>query len=236
MTVEYYASESEILMLYTQNGRTMYYTEAVQEPVQYDNPLSTVYDALRQLDFLLQEQSDERYIYEAIKTEQIVDSQQIPYTVYTIQTQWTDGNTYIFKYYEYSDGAILISAEAPGEINPLLMPSTPWVIDLANSCIRNTQSNQSVAFTVTQTSTGQALSPNGGNTQVTENETHIYAYVDANTKTITKLKYEDGADVSILYTANIQKPILTTDMVPMDSRTLQVAMMLIYTIESLLIV
>lgn len=235
MTVEFYATPTEIVIICTQNGSTMYYTESVPNPVSYDNPLKAVYDSLRELEFLLEEQSDTSCVYKATKTEQIMDAQQIPYTVYTLQTQWTDEKTYTFKYYEYSDGAILISAEAPAEINPMLTENTPWVVDLDNSCIRNTNTDKEIAVAVLQISAGEALSPNGSNTQVTEKKTHIYAYVDAETRKITKLQYEGGADVNILYTADIQEPVITPDMIPMDSHTLQSAMMLIYTIESLLI-
>ena len=235
MTVECYATPTETVILCIQNGSTMYYTETVEYPIRYNNPLKAVYDSLRELEFLLEEQTDTSFVYKAVKTEQVVDAQQIPYTVYTLQTQWTDGKTYTFKYYEYSDGAILISAEAPDEINPMLTENTPWVVDLDKSCIRNTNTDKEIAVAVLQISAGEALSPNGSNTQVTEKKTHIYAHVDSKTGKIAKLQYEGGADVNILYTADIQEPVITPDMTPMDSYTLQSAMMLIYTIESLLI-
>lgn len=234
-TVEFYACPTQMVITYSRNGATMYYAEAVTDPIPYENPLKWVYDSLRQLDFCLEEQSDTSCVYKAVKTEQIMDAQQIPYTVYTLQTEWTDGNTYVFRYYEYSDGAILISAEAPDEINPLLTENTPWVVDLDKSCIRNTNTGEEVSFATLETSTGEALSPNDGNSQVTEKKTNIYAHVDAKTGKITKLQYDSGAEVNILYTADIQKLTITPDMTPMDSHTLQVAMMLIQTVESLLI-
>jgi hypothetical protein len=235
-TVEFYASPTEMVITYSRNGVTMYYAETVTDPIPYENPLKWVYASLRQLDFCLEEQADISFVYKAVKTEQIMDAQQIPYTVYTLQTEWTDGNTYVFRYYAYSDGAILISAEAPDEINPLLTENTPWTVDLDKSCIRNTKTGLEIPFSLLETATGEALSPNGGNSQVTEKKTSIFAYVDADSGRITGLEFEGGAVVTVLYTADIQKPSMTPDMLPMDHNTLQIAMMLIQTVESLLIV
>lgn len=234
-TVELYSSPTELLLIHSVDGETQYYRETYAGNAQgYANPLTAVFEALRHLDFQLNEQTDEHLIYEAVETELIVEEQQIPYTLYELEMVWTDGKTYVYRFYDFSDGAVLISAEAPNEINPLITADTPWAVDVSALCVRNTRTGDAIPITVNSTTTGQALSPDGGDVTTVEWQRSIYAYISTDTGKLERLQYQDGADVTILYEAKIQKPEITPDMTEMDSDTLQLAMMLAYAIESLL--
>lgn len=175
MGAEFYISSTEMIMLFTQNGQTSYHTEAKEGRIDhYPNPITRVLNDLRTLDFRCISVEDD-WVYEAVKVEQISQEVQIDYTVYTVQMDWIDGEHYTFKYYIYADGATLISAEAPKEINPLLFADTPWQILKDEDHIVNNVTGQKVPFVITHIATGKALSPNGS-ANITEIKESIFIY------------------------------------------------------------
>lgn len=231
--IEFYASSTELIILDTTDGVTTYYLEKMDTAQKYENPMARVYDGLRELDFQYKQDEDGQRVYEAAKTVQNAQGEQIGYTVYTLEMVWTDGISYEYKYYVYSDGATLISAEAPSEMNPLLNADTPWLISMDDGYVVNKLTGDQVTFTVKDTAQGKGLSPNGGGGGA-ETKYSIFAYVDPKTERIGKLKYQDGADVTVLYDVAITRPEIAEDMTEMDSETLQLAMMLVQSIETLI--
>jgi hypothetical protein len=241
-TVEYYASPTEMVIIDIGEEGTKYYHAMFDDIDQiYTNPLKAVYDDLKGLEFnqVENEENAGQNVFQAIKTTQVVDQQQIDYTEYQIEMTWTDDEVYNFSYYEYVDGSILISAEAPDEINPLINKDTVWAVDMENKCVSNNETKKEVAFTVTGISTGKALSPNGTETTVKDVQSYVYVYVNKDNGLIEKMQYSDneaadGMTVDILNSVEITKPEVTDDMVEMNEDELYVAMMLIGMLESLI--
>jgi hypothetical protein len=241
-TVEYYASPTEMVIIDIGEEGTKYYHAMFDDIDQiYTNPLKAVYDDLKGLEFnqVENEGNTGQNVFQAIKTTQVVDQQQIDYTEYQIEMTWTDDEVYNFSYYEYADGSILISAEAPDEINPLINKDTVWVVDMENKYVRNNETKEEVTFTVTNISTGKALSPNGTETTVKDVQSYVYVYVNKDNGLIEKMQYSDneaadGMTVDILNSVEITKPDVTDDMVEMNEDELYVAMMLIGMLESLI--
>lgn len=239
-TVEYYASPTEMIIIDKNEGEIKYCKEAFEDVDQiYTNPLKAVYEDLQELEFELVEKEDEFDIYQAIKLTQTVEQQQINYTKYKIEITWTDEKQYIFSYYQYEDGSTLISSEAPDGINNRITTDTKWEVDLDNQCVRNTETNEEVAFQVIQMSTGQALSPDGNETTTVESKSYVHIYVNKGNGLIEKMQYSDneemdGLAVKIVNDVKIVKPEITDDMTEMTSNELQLSMMLISMIESII--
>lgn len=231
--IEFYATATELTILHHLDGTTTYYTESYPTAQIYPHPLESTFDELRELEFRYLRSDADCSVYEAVQTVQTVEEVQIDYTLYNIEMDWTDGEHYVFRYYVYADGTTLISAEAPDEINPLITADTAWKIDLDKQCLTNADTSKQVAFSVESTQTGKALSPNGSSTSISETQTHIYIYANSINNEIVKIQYEDGSDITVLNTANIEKIEITSNMTEMDSEALQTVMMLIYALESL---
>lgn len=238
--IEYYASQTETIIIDHMESETTYYRETFdKEKEVYPNPLQNAYDELRELEFeqMPEYESEEWNVFQATQISQVMNQEQIDYTKYQIEMTWTDGKIYNYSYYQYADGATLISAEAPDEINDLLTPDTKWVIDIGRLCIENKETNQEVSIQIVGTTTGQALSPNGG-TSTTEETTYIRVYADKENGKIMRLQYskKDSAtetSINVLQEAEISKPEITGDMTEMDNETLQMAFMLIGVMQSL---
>ena len=239
-TIELYADKTEVILTRRIGNTTQFYKETFSDNGQpYVNPLQRVYDELRQLNFqYIRTDTQKRttyYVYEATQTIQTVQQEQIDYQAYSIELDWLDGNHYSFKYYNYSDGALLISAEAPDEINPLLQEDTKWVVDLENECIYNRETSQKIPFIVSEIVAGKGLSPNDSNATVTEEPSIIWVSVNAKTKQLEKLQYvrdEAGREITILQSPSIASPKLTENMTEMDEETFQMATMLLSLVES----
>ena len=237
--IEFYAGKTESILLDTSNSVTMQYSQSydkAQEP--FANPLASIYEKLRKLEFKWVEEKDGYNVFQAIKTELISDEKQIDYTKYTLKMIWKDGKEYIFSYYSYVDGAMLISAEAPREINPLLTKDTKWMVDIKKGAVKNIATEETVAFEITDITSGKALSPNGS-TETIEKISYLNVYTDVKTGAIIKMQIIDGngnlgAMIHILSESEIIKPEITNDMLPMDDSTYQMALMLISMIESLI--
>jgi hypothetical protein len=230
-----------ILIDSSESGNKYFYETFEDVNQKYTNPMMRTLVNLKAMNFKRSGQVEiDGMMYNEYSATQIVyeyDQEQIKYNVYTIEMNWIDGKLYRYKYYDYSDGSTLISAEAPSEINPLINENTTWVVDLDGLVVHNTADGVKVPINVVMISTGEALSPDGGETTVIEREKTTFIYVNPDNGNIELIKYagkEDSTNVNVLYTADFDKPVVTDDMTVMDNDTLQVAMMLMYTIESLL--
>jgi hypothetical protein len=240
--IEFYASPTEMILIDSSESGNKYFYETFEDVNQkYTNPMMRTLVNLKAMNFKRSGQVEiDGMMYNEYSATQIVyeyDQEQIKYNVYTIEMNWIDGKLYRYKYYDYSDGSTLISAEAPSEINPLINENTTWVVDLDGLVVHNTADGVKVPINVVMISTGEALSPDGGETTVIEREKTTFIYVNPDNGNIELIKYagkEDSTNVNVLYTADFDKPVVTDDMTVMDNDTLQVAMMLMYTIESLL--
>lgn len=238
--IEFYASPTEMVILNTVNGVTQYYTKTYEDSKQtYTNPVQHVFDDLQELKFNYTESVNndgmDYLVYEAVQTVQSIQQEQIQYDLYSIDMEWIDGKRYSFRYYSYSDGSTLISAEAPDEINPLLTEDTKWVVDLDSQYLYHTVTKEKVSFAIKDKSTGKGVSPIGSNSTVIESQYSIYAYVNQATGWIEKLSYaQSESDVSILYAAEIVKPVITDEMTELDDQTVEMIKMLINMLESII--
>lgn len=240
-TVEYYSDQTEMVYIAISDSGTVYYTERLNDTdLTYSNPLEILYDNLNQFTFepILSEGSDN--IYKTIKTEQIVDQEQIHYTKYEIKMTWLDDKVYEYSYYEYVDGSTLISAEAPTEINDRLNKNTKWAIDIDNQFVVNTDTKEIYEFEITNTSSGKAVSPDGNFTTTTEKETSICIYMDSENERIEKIIYAgedniDNMEISIIEEPNINKPVITSDMTKMNNEEQWMCTMLFNMLEEMVI-
>jgi hypothetical protein len=240
--VEFYAGPTEMIIVDTSNGQAKYYTETYEDIGQtYTNPLEKIFGELENMDFhyLNTDNTGEIdcHVFESIQTYTFTEPDNIRYNVYSIEMDWTDGEHYSYKYYEYADGSTLISAEAPDEINPRLVGETKWVVDLDNLNVHNIETNEAVSIAIVDIAAGHGLSPDSSDSTIQEKQYCVYAYVNTQTGKIEKLQYskdKSGTNVNILTKFDVAKPTITDDMVKMDGQTLQLSMMLIYMLESLI--
>ncbi len=235
--IEYYADGSELCIVYTIGDTTYYYSASITEPAVYRHPMADTMDMLRELQFSAagEETLDGKtyLVYHGEETITNAVEQQIDYTKYTIQMDWPNVGTCLFHYYIYSDGATLISAEAPAEINPLLTPDTAWSIDADIRHLTNAATNERIPLVIIETTTGKALSPNGGHSATEEHTIHYYIYTDPETGAFERFQQNDGAAITLLYDVQISKPVITDEMAEMDERMLQTVFALLDTVESL---
>jgi hypothetical protein len=240
--VEFYVGPTEMIIIDSNNVVEKYYMETFAQSSQtYQNPLVSLYSEMKNMDFspVGEDVINDIHcnIYEATQT--IVQSQasKIRYNLYSIKMEWLDGHTYEYKYYDYADGSKLISAEAPNEINPLITKDTKWVVDLDNSCVYHSETQQSIEFVVTNISTGEGLSPNGGTNESTEIQQIVRVYVNKDNGNAEYLKYSksgNDTEIRIINEPVIEKPIICDDMIPMNNDEKQLVMMLIYMLETLI--
>jgi len=237
--VELYEDATELILIDRVASNTSLYTESysdVDVEVHFKHPLASVYDKLRKLDFSYKEEQDGYQIFHAVQTSIVPTQEQIDYTCYLLYITWIDGNDYLFQYFVYADGATLIAAEAPIEINDRITKDTNWRIDFENACIKNIETQEQVSFEILETTTGKALSPNGGST-LEEKKIYIYLYVDKDTGNLSELRYGSdenamGIIVHILNATTVNKPETNTDMIPMDDETLQIDATLMSIVET----
>lgn len=234
-----YVDQDELLLLDDSEGLTTYYTEnTTEQTMDFTHPLENLWEELKELDFTYQSSENGKDIYSAVTINQVTDQEQIPYIMYVIDMTWTDGENYTFSYYVYDDGATLISAEAPDEINPLLNSETKWKIDLDTMSIINTETQQNIPFSISSTTTGEAISPDGSNTVISEQTIETILYYDPTVSKVTAIQYVndgvDGSQIEVLYEAAFEKPEITAQMEEMDTTSAQYLIMLASLLDNLL--
>lgn len=235
--IEFYAGPTEMIIVESIDNTTRYYRETYEDIGQvYPNPLTHVYEGLQQMDFEHIETDGNYNVYEAINIVQVETQDKIKYNLYIVEMDWVDGETYYYKYYEYADGATLISAEAPNEINPRITEDTKWVIDLDKPAVRNTETGQEIGIKIIGISSGEATSPDGEPT-IEEQRYVVRANVNRDTNRIESLIYINDVleiEVSVIHEVSIEKPVVTEDMGEIDHSELQGMLMLIYMLESII--
>lgn len=227
--VECYESPTEVIILNHIGKTAGYYREEIKNPA-FQNPLAEVFSSLGELDFSYDKNETldgvEYKVFKAVRVTESLKQQQIDYDNYLIAMDWIDEAYYEFEYLVYSDGATLISAEAPSEINPLIVKDTPWIVDLEAKAVKNLRTGETVAFSIQGITQGKALSPNGSS-ETEQVQEEIFAYADAQTGALKKYRYNQGAVFSILYSAQITRPEITADMTELTEEELQYIMMLL---------
>lgn len=233
-----YQTGQERIVLCTRDGITSCRHETMPGEIG-GNPAVAVVEALQSLSYSAGEEAaleGKTYrVYHAVTTGYYTDPVEVPYTCYTLELGWTDGEQYLFRYYAYEDGATLISADAPEEINPMFTADTPWVIDVEAGILRNTHDGAELPLRAVSQSSGQAISPSPtAETVSTYYEHDTCLYTDPRTGRIEKfqqIRDLPGALVTIIHEPNITPPEITGDMIPMDDETLEMALMLIAMME-----
>ncbi len=239
-TVEFYMSASEILLLCTRDGITAAYQEShTGGESTFANPIAQALANFQSLNFAFtgigelegREYAEFCAVESGYRNEPVASD----YRLFELGIVWLDGASYRFRYYVYDDGYTLISAEAPSEINPLLTPDTPWIIDLDTLTLRNTGDGTQVPVEVLDESTGTGTSLSGETIEIYY-ETQTCLYTDPQTGCIRKFRTgpdSSGALVTVVYDPQIEKPQITKDMIPMTGDTLRELMFLVSMLEGL---
>jgi hypothetical protein len=236
-TIQVYISPAETIVLNSQQGATSYYTETYEEEeTSYPNPMVSILNQFMEQEFTCNGEvmlAGTAYMEHcAVQTVQKQTTPVTDYTLYTIQTNWSDGVNYLFQYQIFADGAALVIGNAPKE----LTESTAWFMDLESLQFVNRTSSVAIPVFIVATSTGQGVSP-WNNEKITVEVQHFtYLYTDPETGRIEKfqsVKDTPGALVTVLHTPQITRPEITDDMAVMDSDTLEGALSLISMLEYL---
>lgn len=239
--IEFYISPTEMIVINTLEGVTTYYCETYDDSeCSFTNPMVRIFEEMKLLEF---ESSGEITLdgtayqeYCAAETVQKQTTPKVEYTLYTIQTKWIDDEMYLFQYCVYADGATLFIGDAPDEIDPLVTADTTWIMDLDSMQIFDCASDTGIPIHIVETSSGEGVSPWSEEKITVEIQHFTYIYVDPQTQRIEKfqmVKDSPGAIVSVLYSSEIEKPVITNEMTVMDDDTLETAIWLISMLDEL---
>ena len=237
--VEFYAGPTEMLMIDKMNDVSSYYTETFEDINQmYTSPLVKLYSEFKDLDFeLVDGISDDYDVFEAVQVVEVKRSEHVKYNLYTVKMHWIDNQDYEFKYYDYADDSILITAEAPNEINPMITADTPWIVDMDELCVYNSETEERVELELVNIQVGEGITPNQNTTITETKENKIRLYVNRDTEERAKLHYpndDNDTMINILHDIEIIKPELNDSMVKMDATQAQNTLTLIYMLETLI--
>lgn len=235
--IKFYASPTEMVIVETGLDEERYYKESYDDIDQlYTNPIERVFAELSELDFKLIEDGGETRTFEATKTVFIKNNPKIKYNMYLIQMDWIDGESYVYKYYEYADGSTLISAEAPDEINPMIDANTTWKIDISVPSVFNADTNEVVELNVLNISTGEAISPNGGEETTTEHTYTIRLHINHNgdINNIEYISNGQSTKINVIRDMTMAPPEINNEMTEIPHDELQGMLMMIYMLESII--
>jgi hypothetical protein len=236
-TIQVYLSPAETIILNTQQGITSCYAESYEgEGNAYTNPMIRILNRFAEQEFTSRGEvllDGKSYIEHcAVQTVQKQTTPTTDYTLYTIQTNWSDGNNYLFQYQIFADGATLIVGNAPKE----LTERTTWCMDLEELQLVDHTSSVAIPVSVVAKSTGQGVSPWNDEKVTVEVQHFTYLYTDPQTGRIEKfqtVKDSPGALVTVLHTAQVTRPEITDNMTVMDDETLENALAIISMLEYL---
>ena len=234
-TIQVYFTPTETVVLNTQHGVTSYYTENYEdEKIIYQNPMVQILNGFVEQEFISKGEVllDGKLYTEhcAIQTFRRLTIPKEEYTLYTIQTKWHDGESYLFQYQVFADGATMLVGNAPEELNG----EKEWIIDLEKEQIRNDTTQIAIPVSIVAISTGQGISPWNDEKITVEVQYFSYLYTDPHTGRIEKfqmVKDTPGALVNVLQTAEITLPEITNEMNVMDEETLGSVLMLVSMLE-----
>lgn len=233
-----YISNNEMIVLNTVDGQTTYSQDVSSTEQDFSHPLAEKWAELSKLDFTYKDTQDGFEVYRAISTKETTYKPTVNYTVYHIQTQWTDGTTYQFEYHVYDNGEDWITSTAPTEIATEKNVEKPWKINLDECAIYNSDTKQSVPMEIQSTESSKGFPPSGGESVTEDVDTEILAFFDPTSGKIMRIQYASEVDINnavieLLYDESISKPEITGDMTPMSSLETQYMAMLIFTLDSM---
>ena len=239
-TMELYADQDEVILIDRSTTPAQYYREDAPPDAPPTCALTALVDRIHSIDFhpadpIRMEQTTFD-VLEGSYSETIPVQEQIEYTQYTLTMTWVDGQTYEFGYLVYADGATLMTADAPIEMHPLITPDTKWALKLEDRVVVNAETGEEIPFAVTDTTTGRALSPNGGTAPPVTKETAVVLYVDPETRQVHAVRSKnDTSDytVTLLHQPQITQPDITEDMVPLPPDAAQMTLAVMSVMEAL---
>ena len=231
--LQYYTTPEETIMLEEQQSESFYHHEvAGQTDTTYENPVAHIFDGLREMTFY--KVAAESGIYRADVQSEGAITKTVPYKLYQIKLTWLDGKEYVFEYFAYENGDILISADAPDEINPYFTENTPWIVDIAETSAINANTKETVPFAVLSVKEGEGIPPENTETEIVTNSLTVELQIGKNREieTVRYIRHNLDLTIEILNDYEMTPPIIPPDSVIMDYEKLQVAKMKIYAAES----
>lgn len=233
--LQYYTTPEETIILDEQQSESFYYHEdANQTDTTYENPVVHIFDELRTMTFY--EVAGENGIYRADEQNESVVAKTVPYKQYQIKLTWLDGKEYVFEYFAYENGDILISADAPDEINPYFTENTPWIVDIVETSVINANTKETVPFAVLSVKEDEGIPPENTETEIVTNSLTVELQIGRNgeIETVRYIRHNMDLTIEILNDYEITPPNIPPNAVIMGNEELGVAMMKVYAAESVI--
>ena len=230
-----YATPQETVTLEEQGSAAFYHCEETDQPAAtYENPAAHILDGLRNMTFYAVD--GQHGLYRAEMQSESAVTKTVPYRQYKLQMVWRDGRLYTFAYFVYENGDILVSADAPDEINPYFTPDTPWIVDIGAASLKNTSTMETIPVDILSEKTDEGIPP-----EHTEMETvmnHLTAEIqvgeDGRIQTVRYIRPNMDLTVEILHDFPMAAPTIPSNAQPMTQEQLQTALMKLYAAESVI--
>ena len=233
--LQYYTTPEETIILDEQQSKSFYHHETIgQVETIYENPVVRIFDELRTMTFY--KVAGENSIYQADVQNESVITKTVPYKQHQIKLTWLDGKEYVFEYFAFENGDILISADAPDEINPYFTENTPWIVDIAEFSVINANTKETVPFAVVSVIEDEGIRPENTETEIVTNSLTVELQIGRNgeIETVRYIRHNMDLTIEILNDYEMAPPIIPPDSVIMGYEELQVAMMKVYAAESVI--
>ena len=229
-----YITPEEMIMVDQDEEAIKYFKESFTTEQTYTNPLERIFGSMKGMEFVKSEIEPNKYVAHVHTESEVTKS--IPYNVYTITMDWTDGETYNYQYFVYENGEVIVSVDAPDEINPALTKDTAWSIDVNNSVVQNTKTNESVNITITDVTTLEGPPPANGEKETVSKDFIVEVVLNDNGTGKTVRYTSDSLDLTIEILNNFEmtKPEIPENAVEMTSDEATDAMFRVYAAESII--
>ena len=225
-----YVAPTQLLLIENTNGVCRYYSEPVTDSQAPENPLAQIFEQWRELEFSIYKTSESGTEYYAQQSYQVEKQNSVAYTSYLLSMTWTDGKDYTFQYFEYQDGGILISVDAPDEMNPYFTKDCKWVIDIETMELKNSETLVTIPLQLISTETGTSVSILENSEKAYETKTEdIYILTNNNGDICGFRHISDSITVSaeIIPEFTIQCPEILEGWEIMDAQSAQSGIFLI---------
>lgn len=228
-----YITPEEMIMLDQKADGVKYFKESFDTEQTYTNPLERIFGSMKGMEFVMSETDSNKYSAQVHTESEVTKS--IPYNVYTITMDWIDGKTYNYQYFVYENGETIVSVDAPDEINPGLTKDTAWSIDVGEGVVRNSKTNESVSFTITNVTALEGPPPQNGEKETVSNDFVVEVVLnnDGTAKTVRYISDSLDLTIEILNSFKMSKPDIPKNAVEMTSDEATDAMFRVYAAESI---
>lgn len=216
-----YISADEMTIINTSDGMTSYLQDMTQSAYSQTHPLADKWSELSKMDFRYQRTEGDIEIYSTSVSDDYETQEELEYTEYQISMTWEE-DFYLFGYYVFENGDIVISNAAPAAINPYYTDDTPWDISIEENELRNSETGEIIPLHVLGSQSGQGVAPNSPVVSGTR-EARISISLNTTTNRVETIRYSCDVDetqnavIQLLYDVGFTKPAVTADMTQMSS-------------------